>query len=610
MSFLKSFRDWRASMLAPFRGPSSRVFRKYFRKYWRFYCIGIFALVVVDSLEAIPPLLLKNAVDALTEATYGPGLRATLLRLVLFYLLIAVGQGAMRFLWRRYILRTSMLASHDMRVELFDHLTRLSPGFFQKRRVGDLVSLATNDIEAVRFALGPGALTIFDACFYFVLIPPIMFWISPRLTLVSFVPLLVVPFFVRKMEAKIQASFRVVQDRFSLLAANCQEALAGVRIVKGAALETFKERELARLGESYVRANVEAAVTQASLSTGLEAILSLSTTLLFLLGGSFVIGDRISLGVFVAFQRYVQKLQWPMEAFGLAANIFQRSVASQARVDETLREQSPDVAAAPGSVMARNIPAIEIRRLTFTYPGATSPALRDVSLRIAPGTRVGIAGGIGSGKSTLLQCLARTVSPALGTLFFDGEDITLRPLADTRRRIAFVPQESFLFSRTVEDNILYGSAYFEHADAGARREQARSAARLAAVDEDALRLPQGYSTLLGERGTNISGGQRQRLTIARAIARRPQVLLLDDCMSAIDAETEARLVSGVLEASQGITLLIASHRVSSFRGLDWLVFLEHGAVIAQGPPHELVSRLPQLAELARVEKLEELDLLR
>ncbi|MGZ3718527.1 MAG: ABC transporter ATP-binding protein, partial [Bdellovibrionota bacterium] len=555
MKILDAYRDWHRH---------SRVFRHYLRKYWRFYGIGITALVIVDALEAAPPLLLKTAVDALTEMKFGHALRLVIFHCVALYMGISVVQGCMRYLWRRYIVRTSMMASHDMRVELFSHLTTLSPGFFQKRRVGDLVSLATNDIEAVRFALGPGALTIFDACFYFLIIPPIMLWISPKLTMIAFIPLLVVPFFVRKMEAKIQTRFRVVQDRFSLLAASCQEALAGVRIVKGSALEKFKEREVEKLGNSYVQANLDAAVTQATLNTGLEAILSTATTLLFLVGGSFVIKERISLGVFVAFQRYVQKLQWPMEAFGLAANIFQRSVASQARIDEAQDEKAQASAPPSASRLSSGVPEIELRGLNFTYPGSARAALEEVSLRIPPGTRVGIAGGIGSGKSTLLQCLARTVTVPPGTTLFGGVDITEIPLPETRRRVAFVPQESFLFSRTVEDNILYGSRHFELTDRAARREEARAAARLASVDDDALRLPHGYATLLGERGTNISGGQRQRLTIARAIARKPQILLLDDCMSAIDAETEARLVEGVLQASEGITLVIASHRISSF----------------------------------------------
>ncbi len=588
---------------------NSRTFRFYFRKYRKFYTIGIASLVVVDSLEAIPPLLLKSAIDGLTEMKPGPQLNALIVKLVGLYMLVACVQGAMRFLWRHFIVRTSMMASHDMRVELFSHLTLMQPTFFQKRRVGELVSLSTNDIEAVRFALGPGALTIFDACFYFLIIPPIMFWISPELTVIAFIPLLLVPFFMRKMEKQIHARFRLVQDRFSLLAAACQEALSGVRIVKGAALEPFQERELKVLDGHYVGANIQASRAQATLNTGLEAILSTATTLLFLIGGAYVIGEKISLGVFVAFHRYVQKLQWPMEAIGLAANIFQRSVASQGRINEVLHSAPPARPSGHAAAGPEAVPEIEIRDLSFAYPGS-SPSLRKVSLKIPAGKRVGIAGGVGSGKSTLLQCLARTTAVEPGKIFFDGVDVTQIPLAETRRRIAFVPQENFLFSRSVEDNILYGSPHFELAEQPRRLEFARYAARLASVDHDALRLPQGYATILGERGTNISGGQRQRFSIARAIARDPKVLLLDDCMSAIDAETEAALVEGVLQASEGITLVIASHRVSSFRHLDWLVLLENGSVAAQGEPTELVRTHPLLREMGRRQELEETDLLR
>ncbi len=599
MKIKEAFRQWRHN---------SRVFRFYLSKYRKFYAIGITSLVIVDTLEVLPPLLLKSAIDGLTEMKFGPELNALILKIVVAYMVVAFIQGCMRYLWRKYIVSTSMMASHDMRLELFNHLTIMTPGFFQKRRVGELVSLSTNDIEAVRFALGPGALTIFDALFYFLLIPPIMFWISPKLTLIAFLPLMLIPFFVRKMEARIKNNFTEVQEKFSTLAASCQEALTGVRIVKGSALEAFKEREIEKLDRTYVNANMNATKTQAVIVTGLEAILSTSTTLLFLIGGSYVIGEQISIGVFVAFQRYVQKLQWPMEAFGLAANIFQRSVASQGRIDEVMFQKAPPAPPARTNSLP-GVPEIEVRGLDFTYPGSERPALSGVTLRIPAGKKVGIAGGVGSGKSTLLQCLARMLPLPPHAVFFNGEDVTNVPLRETRRRIAFVPQESFLFSRSVEDNILYGSEHLESRDLSLKRELAHAAATLASVHEDALRLPQGYATVLGERGTNISGGQRQRLTIARAIARKPAVLLLDDCMSAIDAETEAKLVDGVLTASEGITLVIASHRISSFRNLDWLVLMQDGKVLAQGTPAELVQSQPLLRELDLREKLGEADLL-
>jgi len=602
MTLKEKYLQWREN---------SRVFFFYVAKYKRFYAFGVLSLVVVDGLEAFPPLLLKSAIDGVTEQAWGPELRATLLKIVVAYMAIACVQGLMRFFWRKYIIRTSMYASHDMRVDLFNHLSTMAPGFFQKKRVGDLVSLSTNDIESVRAALGPGALTIADAFFYFITIPPIMLWISPQLALLSFLPLLVVPFFVRRMEGVIQRRFREVQDRFSDLASHCQEALGGVRVVKGSSLETFKEREFALHGDDYQAVSLGAARSQAALSTGLESILSASTALLFLVGGAYVIGERISLGVFVAFSRYIQKLSWPMEAVGLAANIFQRSLASQKRVDEVMLQEAGILEPREPTKISRvGVPAIEVNNLSFTYPGAGRPALQNVSFRIEPGMRVGLAGGVGSGKSTLLSCLARLLSVPPGTILFDDTDVTELPTAEVRQRISLVPQEAFLFSRSVEDNILYGAKDFTLDNAASRLASARRAAALASVDADMQRLPAGYASILGERGQNLSGGQRQRLTIARALAREPQIMLLDDCLSAVDAETEKRLVQGVLEASRGISLLVSSHRISSFRGLDWLIVLENGRVVAQGKPAELERIQSTLLELARQEKLERMDLLK
>lgn len=600
MKIRNAYREWRENY---------RVFRFYFAKYRKFYVFGILSLVVVDGLEPLPPLLLKVAVDGVMEMPYGPELRWLLVKVVLGYMAIACVQGYMRYLWRKFIIRTSMFASHDMRNDLFVHLTSMAPGFFQKKRVGDLVSLSTNDLEAVRFSLGPGALLLFDCLFYFIFIPPIMFWISPQLAILSFLPLMIVPFFVRRMEGIIQKRFREVQDQFSLLASHCQEALGGVRVVKGSALEPFKEREFSHHGRVYQDANLRSARTQAALTVGLETILSVSTTLILLAGGAYVIGEKVSLGVFVAFQRYIQKMSWPMEAVGLAANIFQRSLASQKRVDEVMLQESGVLDPVnPRHLTGEGVPSISVRGLTFTYPGSSRPALENISFEVPAGKRIGIAGGVASGKSTLLACLARMLPVSSGVISFDGVDVTDLPFSEVRRRIAFVPQESFLFSRSIEDNVLYGSPDFS-LSGDARLASARRAGGLAAVDPDLMRLPRGYQSILGERGANLSGGQRQRLTIARAIARSPQVMLLDDCMSAIDSETERKLLSGVLEASSGISLLIASHRASTFRALDWVIVLENGRIAAQGTPADLLRSNEVLAELARQEKLEAMDLL-
>lgn len=319
---------------------NSRVFFFYLKKYRKYYAIGLGSLVVVDSLEALPPLLLKRVVDGLTNFRDLHQLHHLILGMAAIYLGISFVQGFMRYLWRKYIVRTSMLASNDMRQELFAHLSVMAPAYFKRKRVGDLVSLATNDIESIRFALGPGALTMFDALFYFLIIPPIMFSISPKLTVLAFLPLICVPFFTRRMESIIQKHFMKVQERFSDLAAYCQEALSGIRVIKGAALEPVKELEVEKLGERYIDANVKSAFSQSFFTSSLDFFVSASTTILFLLGGAAVLHEKITIGIFVAFQRYIQKMAWPMEGFGLATNFFQRSLASQKRVDEVLLEKS------------------------------------------------------------------------------------------------------------------------------------------------------------------------------------------------------------------------------------------------------------------------------
>lgn len=568
-----------------------RVFFFYLRKYKRYYAIGITSLVVVDTLEVLPPLLLKWAIDELGKPL---PVSTVFLWLAAAYVGVAIVQGFMRFLWRQYIIRTSMIAANDMRQELFGHLSVLSPGFFKKNRVGELVSLSTNDIESVRFALGPGALTFFDALFYFIAIPPIMFWLSPKLALISLLPMIFLPKFVRRMEGQINKHFLNVQNRFSDLAAHCQESLGGIRVIKGAALERFKEREFAGLGEKYVRANVDAMVSQSILTTALELFVSVSLSLLFLVGGALVVGETITIGVFVAFQRYIQKMTWPMEAIGLAANILQRSFASQKRLDRVLLEKAGILAPAQPAKLSRpknEAPRIEVRGLTFSYPGKERPALFDLHFTVEPGMKLGLIGSVGSGKSTLLAALARMEAVPAGNIFFDGVDVTTLAPEDIRQRIGFVPQEVFLFSRTVEENLLYGSSHLEAAP-DLRREKSRTAATIANVEKEIERLPLQYSTVLGERGVNLSGGQKQRLSIARAVAREPGVLLFDDCLSAVDTETEARLIDSLDRAGAGRSIVLSTHRYASLERLDWVLVLQAGRIVDQGRPSDILARHP------------------
>lgn len=563
-----------------------RLFFKYFRKYKNFYLFGIGSLVIVDALEVAPPMLLKSAVDMIGA---GHVAVAGLLTICALYLLVALIQGLMRFLWRRYIIRTSMHAAHDLRESLFYKLTTLSPGFFKRSRTGELVSLSTNDVESVRFSLGPGALTLFDALFYFFAIPPAMYFLSPKLTLLTLVPMFCLPFLVRYMEKKIHRSFRLVQERFSDLAAHCQETLSGIRIVKGNALEKAKERGFDRLGQNYIDAGIGSAWNQSSLNSCLDSFVSVSISVMFLIGGSLVIGEHLTLGVFVAFQRYVQKLSWPMEAIGMSAGIFQRSLASQTRLEKVFN-QNADIAdtASAKPFASKQTPTVEVRNFSFYYPGKKSAALDNISFTLKPGMKLGLIGPVGSGKSTLLQCLARMEAIPRDAIFWDKIDINDIPLSTVRSRCALVPQELFLFSETIAQNILYGTDLFLSPEKTEERKARILAATTAAcIADDIARLPEKDATLLGERGTNLSGGQRQRMTIARALAREPQILILDDCMSAIDSETEARLIASLRDATQERSLVLSSHRPSIMQHMDWILELDQGRIIRQGCPADL-----------------------
>ncbi|MCO5142717.1 MAG: ABC transporter ATP-binding protein/permease [Oligoflexia bacterium] len=583
---------------------NTAVFRRYLWKYRRFYLIGLVSLIIVDVLEIFPPLILKALVDGLS-LNNEKNFATLVLECSAMYVLVALGQGAMRFAWRRFIIRTSMFASHDMRIELFDHLLTLSPGYFKKKKIGDLVSLATNDIEAVRFSLGPGTLIFFDALLYFITIPPIMFWISPKLTVLSLIPLLLTPFFVRKMEKIIQEKFSAVQNSFAQLAAQCQESLSGVRLIKAGAIESQKENEFIHYGEDYLDKNIAAVKSQAQLSMGLDSFLSVATTILFLIGGAAVLQDSISVGVFVAFQRYIQKMTWPMEAFGMALNIFQRAFAAQKRVDAAAHTL-PAIVDGTSRIIISPQPSISVKNLSFSYDGGKTYSLKNISFSIQPGEKIGIAGGIGSGKSTLLSCLARLESVSPDSIYFDNTDVTSVAISEIRSRVSYVPQESFLFSRTLYENILYGRNS-QHSQS--QEHEAVNYAEIAAINKEISKFPNGYKSVLGERGLNISGGQRQRISIARALAREKKILLLDDCLSAIDSVTEEALVKNLLDFGKELTLIVSTHRISTFKHFDKVLVLKNGSVIDFGKPAELLHSNSELIRLQKKQAVEELGLL-
>lgn len=578
----------------------SSFLRHYLWKYRKWVGIGLLALLTVDILEVVPPYLLKRAIDVSLEKQP----REYLLYFALAYFGVSIIQGICRYAWRMYLIRASMLSGRDLRGRFSSHLFHLSASFFDKRKIGDLMSLNTNDIDAMRMAIGPGALVFADAMFYFLTVPAAMLLLSPQLTLIAFIPLPLIPWFVIRNEKAVHSRFLEVQDSFAKLSALAQENLNGMRVVKGFARENHQNARFRDAGLEYIRLNLKLARVQSAFGPMLDFIMSLGMVLLLWVGGRHVITDAVTLGTFVAFQRYIQKMIWPMTAVGMAITYYQRAVASSDRLKEVLRTPSdvtePEAPKVPARVDAgaswRTAGRIEIRDLHFRYPGSAVCALEGITLTIEPGERVAFVGAIGSGKTALLGLLPRLYPVGREMISVDGVDINDWSPEELRRQIGYVSQDVFLFSETVAENVAYGLHDWMRSRGGLAElgpEQSRAeierAARIAYVHEDLMRLPSGYQTRLGERGVNLSGGQKQRLTIARALAKQPAILILDDALSSVDVRTEEKILSQLRSRPGKNTELIAAHRISTIKESDRIVVLDRGRIAQQGTHDSLLA---------------------
>ncbi len=562
--------------------------------------VGLASLFVVDLLELVPPLLLKEVVDVVVERKP----HQLLLAFAGAYLVSGLVQGVGRYGWRMYLIRTSLFAGRDLRGSFADHLFELSASFFDRRRIGDLMSLATSDVDAVRMAIGSGFLVIADAIFYMICVPIAMLWLSPKLTLLAFLPLPLIPWYVVSNEKKVHARFEKVQEQFSRISAMAQEALGGVRVLKGFAREDAQLKRFHEAGQKYVDLSLDLARVQSAFGPTLDFTMSLGLVCLLFLGGKWTIQDAVTLGTFVAFQRYIQKMVWPMTAVGFGITFYQRAVASSGRLKEVLATPTdiPEVTTprlptgAPSIAESQAGPTgwktagkIEFRDLRFAFPGTEKNVLHSISLTIEPGERVAFVGPIGSGKSALLGLVPRLYPVGAGQLLIDEIDIIEWPLAELRRQIGYVGQEVFLFSESVTENVGFGLAEWAarsgseaNAFSAGLYQRVLPATELSSVHSDVQGLVSGYETRLGERGVNVSGGQKQRLTLARALCKEPSVLILDDALSSVDVRTEEKILSGLRSRAGRNTELISAHRVSTVQLADRIVVLDQGRIAEQG----------------------------
>jgi ATP-binding cassette subfamily B multidrug efflux pump len=577
----------------------SLFLRHYLWKYRRLIAIGLLSLIVVDGLEVIPPLILKNAVDSI-----GAGREITILIwMALAYCGITLVQAVGRYGWRMYLIRTSMFAARDLRNRFSGHLFGLSSSFFDRKPIGSLMSLATNDVEAVRMMIGLGLLTLADSLFYFLLVPIAMVLLSPKLTLLALLPLPVIPWIVMRNEREIHLRFARVQECLGRISSLAQESLAGIRVVKGFAGERAQLHRFRKLGEEYRELSLSLARVQTSFGPTLDFTTSLGLTSLLFFGGRRLIGGdpALTLGVFVAFQRYIQQMVWPMAAIGISLSSYRRAATSTGRLQEIF-STATDVPESRTPELPREMQVgastktaggIEFRNLCFRFPGAGDDVLRGIDLTIQPGERVAFVGTVGAGKSALLGLIPRLYPVERGMLLIDGIDVNDWPVAELRRQVGYVSQDVFLFSETVIENVAFGIQEWversRNAPTDNRSRAIPQAADIAAVHEDVQELASAYETILGERGVNLSGGQKQRLTIARALAKEPAILVLDDALSSVDVQTEERILKSLRERPGRNTEVIAAHRISTIRDADRIAVLEDGRISQLGTHDQLIA---------------------
>jgi ATP-binding cassette, subfamily B, multidrug efflux pump len=584
-------------------GPALRRLLPYVRRSRRAFIVGLACVVITTAIQLSSPWILKHAIDDLNlGVTRGKlGFYAGLI------LGVAVAGGLFRFLMRRIIIGASRVIEYEIRNDFFAALERQPLAYFQARRTGDLMSRATNDLNAVRMMIGPAIMYSSNTIIVFVVAIVLMLSIDPRLTGVALLPLPFVSISVRVFGQAIHRRFEKIQEQLSEISAIAQEALAGVRVVRAYRQERAELERFRRANLEYVERNRGLIRLQGFFFPSMSLFLGLGALLVLWLGSREVIRGRITIGEFVAFNSYLVMLSWPMIAFGWVTNMLQRGMASWKRMLEVL-DAPPVVKAYPSVVSAEKVAhgfsraiagAIEISDLTFSY-GDRPPVLRNVSVRIEPGQTVALIGPTGSGKSTLLNLLPRLHEPPPGTVFVDGVDVRHIPLSVLRGAIGFVPQEPFLFSDTIRNNILFGVD-----EPGRHASRVEDAAAISRLDKDLGSFPKGYDSVVGERGITLSGGQKQRTALARAIATDPAILILDDALSAVDTYTEEEILSRLRDVMRQRTSIIVSHRVSTVRDADQILVLDGGRIVERGKHDDLVRRDGAYAALYRKQLLEE-----
>lgn len=573
---------------------SLRPLFPYLRRYRRSYLLGAICVVFHNGIWIFFAQIIRLATDDLQHAGIT---RKKLLTYALLLLAVAAAKGIFQFLTRWILIGVSREIEFDLRNDLFRHLEGLSFSFYQRTRTGDIMARATNDLNAVRMLLGPAIMYSANTVVFTAGALVFMLSISPKLTLYAFLPLPVVSIVIQYFGKRIHERFERIQAMFSDISARAQENFSGARLIRAYVQEEAEIAGFETANREYIARSLKLVRLIGMLWPSLEFMLGIAIVMVLWLGGREVLHGRIGLGDFVAFNIYMVQLTWPVIALGWVINIFQRGTASMARINELL-VQKPEIVDVSPKVSADSTVEgeIEFRNLSFAYNG--TPVLHDINLQIPAGSSLAIVGPTGSGKTTLVSLIARIYDAATGTVLIDDRPVREYPLELLRRNIGFVPQETFLFSETVRENIAFGVA-------DASDDQVQRAAQAASIAEEIEDFPERYKTLVGERGITLSGGQKQRSAIARAVIRNPRILILDDALSSVDTHTEDKILNRLREIMQGRTTIFISHRVSTVRNADRIAVLHRGRIVEAGTHEELLSLNGYYTDLYNKQLLEE-----
>jgi len=590
----------------------------YLKKYRSSYLWGGLCVLLMNGVWVLFPLVVGRSIDSLEHADPSPQILRLIAKLVALILAVAVTKAIFQFLTRWIVIGVSREIEFDLRNDLFRHLEGLSYSFYQRTRTGDIMARATNDLNAVRMLLGPAIMYSANTIVFTAGALAFMLSISPKLTLYAFLPLPVVSVVIQYFGRRIHERFERIQAMFSEISARVQENFSGVRVVRAYVQEQAETAGFEKSNREYIARSLKLVRLMGMLWPTLETMLGLAIVLVLWIGGREVISGQstihltsylgtsttinlygsMSVGDFVAFNTYMVLLTWPVIALGWVINIFQRGTASLARIHQLMME-TPEITYAPGVIGSREVEIrgdIEFRNLNFGYDGI--PVLHDLNLHIPAGSSLAIVGPTGSGKTTLVSLIPRIYDAAAGAVLIDGKPVRDYALADLRRNIGFVPQETFLFSETIRENIAFGVQK-------ASNEEVSWAAEAANIATDIEGFPDKYKTLVGERGITLSGGQKQRTAIARALIRNPRILILDDALSSVDTQTEDKILNHLREVMHGRTTIFISHRVSTVRNADRIAVLHGGRIVELGSHEELLALNGYYTDLYNKQLLEE-----